>query len=120
VQSRSEIPQPYLRPLNNNSKKGATASSLANRANERFLDTYLRVILGEDGEGQQMVVDMQLIDTAGEDDTRGAAHYPSADVFLVCFSIISPSSFESITSRVRSNNKAELNHIHAFSHLRHV
>ena len=47
---------------------------------------------------------MQLIDTAGEDDIRGAAHYPSADVFLVCFSIISPSSFESITSRVRSNN----------------
>ena len=59
------------------------------------------MVLGEDDDGQQMVVDMQLIDTAGDDDdTRGPAHYPSADVFLVCFSIISPSSFESISNRV--------------------
>lgn len=45
-------------------------------------------------------VDVKLIDTAGEEhDTRGQLHYPSADVFLLCFSIISPTSLASILDK---------------------
>jgi hypothetical protein len=46
---------------------------------------------------------LRLIDTPGEmHDTRGPKHYPSADVFLICFSIISPTSVHSVLDRVRA------------------
>jgi hypothetical protein len=45
---------------------------------------------------------LRLIDTPGEmHDTRGPKHYSSADVFLICFSIISPTSVHSVLDRVR-------------------
>ncbi len=41
-------------------------------------------------------------DTAGQEeyDRLRSLCYPQTDVFLVCFSVISPSSFENVKSRV--------------------
>ncbi|KAL6062409.1 Ras-related C3 botulinum toxin substrate 2 [Balamuthia mandrillaris] len=62
-----------------------------------------------EGDGP-LVVDITFVDTAGElHNKRGEEHYPSADVFLLCFSIISPSSFQSVLNKwyptVREHNK---------------
>ena len=53
-----------------------------------------------------MVVDDQsvvldILDTAGQEDydRLRPLSYPQTDVFLVCFSIISPSSFENVRSK---------------------
>ena len=46
-----------------------------------------------------------LFDTAGQEDydRLRPLSYPSTDVFLVCFSIANPASFESTKERVISN-----------------
>jgi small GTP-binding protein len=51
--------------------------------------------------GRQMQLTMW--DTSGQDegDRNRAAAYQNTDVFLVCFSIISPFSFENIRTKVR-------------------
>jgi len=42
-----------------------------------------------------------LFDTTGfEDDPSRPLFYPVADVFLVCFSVVSPSSFENVKEKV--------------------
>ena len=42
-----------------------------------------------------------LFDTAGQEDYDNLRHlsYPNTDVFLICFSVVSPSSFENVTSK---------------------
>lgn len=46
-------------------------------------------------------VSLGLWDTAGQEDydRLRPLSYPQTDVFLICFSIASPSSFENVTSK---------------------
>lgn len=46
-----------------------------------------------------------LFDTAGQEDydRLRPLSYPQTDVFLVCFSVVSPSSFENVKEKVRNN-----------------
>lgn len=45
-----------------------------------------------------------LFDTAGQEDydRLRPLSYPQTDVFLVCFSVVSPSSFENVKEKVRA------------------
>uniref|UniRef100_A0A3B3ZTQ9 Uncharacterized protein n=1 Tax=Periophthalmus magnuspinnatus TaxID=409849 RepID=A0A3B3ZTQ9_9GOBI len=47
-----------------------------------------------------------LFDTAGQEDydRLRPLSYPQTDVFLVCFSVVSPSSFENVKEKVRHLN----------------
>ena len=44
-----------------------------------------------------------LFDTAGQEDydRLRPLSYPQTDVFLVCFSVVSPASFENVKEKVR-------------------
>lgn len=44
-----------------------------------------------------------LFDTAGQEDydRLRPLSYPQTDVFLVCFSVVSPSSFENVKEKVK-------------------
>lgn len=46
-----------------------------------------------------------LFDTAGQEDydRLRPLSYPQTDVFLVCFSVVSPSSFENVKEKVRKS-----------------
>lgn len=46
-------------------------------------------------------LNVQLCDTAGQDDfdPLRSLCYPETDVFLVCFSVVCPSSYHSVASR---------------------
>ena len=48
-----------------------------------------------------MPVSLGLWDTAGQEDydRLRPLSYPQTDVFLICFSVVSPSSFENVTSK---------------------
>ena len=48
-----------------------------------------------------------LFDTAGQEDydRLRPLSYPQTDVFLVCFSVVSPSSFENVKEKVRERGK---------------
>lgn len=45
-----------------------------------------------------------LFDTAGQEDydRLRPLSYPQTDVFLVCFSVVAPASFENIKEKVKS------------------
>ncbi|XP_024937762.1 rho-related protein racH isoform X1 [Cephus cinctus] len=59
-------------------------------------DNY-NVVVNVDGQP----VNVQLCDTAGQDDfdPLRSLCYPETDVFLVCFSVVCPSSYHSVASR---------------------
>ncbi|XP_053971700.1 ras-related C3 botulinum toxin substrate 1-like [Hylaeus anthracinus] len=59
-------------------------------------DNY-NVVVNVDGQP----VNIQLCDTAGQDDfdPLRSLCYPETDVFLVCFSVVCPSSYHSVSSR---------------------
>lgn len=46
-------------------------------------------------------INIQLCDTAGQDDLDSIRSlcYPETDVFLICFSIVSPSSYKHVESK---------------------
>ena len=48
-------------------------------------------------------VSLGLWDTAGQEDydRLRPLSYPQTDVFLICFSLVSPPSFENVTGKVR-------------------
>ena len=54
-----------------------------------------------------------LFDTAGQEDydRLRPLSYPQTDVFLVCFSVVSPSSFENVKEKVTSISCDSMNHI---------
>lgn len=49
-----------------------------------------------------------LFDTAGQEDydRLRPLSYPQTDVFLVCFSVVSPSSFENVKEKVRKPHES--------------
>jgi len=55
------------------------------------------VVVNVDGQP----LNVQLCDTAGQDDfdPLRSLCYPETDVFLVCFSVVCPSSYHSVASR---------------------
>jgi small GTP-binding protein len=58
-------------------------------------------------------ISLGLWDTAGQEDydRLRPLSYPQTDVFLICFSIVSPPSFDNVKAKVR------LRQLHAFAHL---
>ena len=62
-----------------------------------FLNHISELFLSVNGED----VRLMLWDTAGQEDydRLRPLSYPQTDVFLICFSVVSPSSFENVTSK---------------------
>lgn len=58
-------------------------------------------------------ISLGLWDTAGQEDydRLRPLSYPQTDVFLICFSIVSPPSFDNVKAKVR------LRQLHTFTHL---
>lgn len=65
--------------------------------NKHGISEFVAVVVNVDGQP----VNVQLCDTAGQDDfdPLRSLCYPETDVFLVCFSVVCPSSYHSVTSR---------------------
>ena len=59
-------------------------------------DTYLSTVKVKD-----LTVDFKLSDTSSQDDMEdlGAMTYANVDIFLICFSIIDPISFENVEKK---------------------
>ena len=55
-----------------------------------------------------------LFDTAGQEDydRLRPLSYPQTDVFLVCFSIVNPASYENAKEKVRNVIKAQISFFH--------
>ena len=55
-------------------------------------------------------VGLGLWDTAGQEDydSLRLLSYPQTDVFLICFSIVSPPSFDNVSTKVSPNNPSHL------------
>lgn len=51
-------------------------------------------------------INLGLWDTAGQEDydRLRPLSYPQTDVFLICFSLVSPPSFENVKTKVSSQN----------------
>ena len=83
-------------------------SALLTRFSENtFLPSYTTTI-GIDFNSRMIRVDhsickLEIWDTAGQEDydRLRPLSYPQTDVFLVCFSLVSPPSFENVRSKVQ-------------------
>src|SRR5215470_4058963 len=64
-------------------------------------------------------ISLGLWDTAGQEDydRLRPLSYPQTDVFLICFSLISPPSFDNVTAKVSSHGAAAGWWVHVVQHL---
>lgn len=78
----------YSEQINNN---------ILNQSNNTNIFYICSVVVNVDGQP----LNVQLCDTAGQDDfdPLRSLCYPETDVFLVCFSVVCPSSYHSVASR---------------------
>lgn len=62
-------------------------------------------------------INIGLWDTAGQEDydRLRPLSYPQTDVFLICFSLASPSSYENVTAKVQTHAHPHTTHIPTFS-----
>lgn len=69
----------------------------------------------------QQPISLGLWDTAGQEeyDRLRPLSYPQTDVFLVCFSVVSPPSFDNVKSKVRilmfPSNAREISRLTSFA-----
>ena len=63
-------------------------------------------------------INIGLWDTAGQEDydRLRPLSYPQTDVFLICFSLASPSSYENVTAKVQTHARPHTTHTDFLSH----
>ena len=88
----------------NNIYVSVTTDSRLQADSNNFIDTALQVF---DNYAVTVMIGgepytLGLFDTAGQEDydRLRPLSYPQTDVFLVCFSVVSPSSFENVKEKV--------------------
>lgn len=60
-------------------------------------------------------ISLGLWDTAGQEDydRLRPLSYPQTDVFLICFSLVSPPSYENVRTKVRKSGSKNCNQAHS-------
>ena len=79
----------------------SSAFNLSFSIRQNLSDTKIYILMYPCQVCDGVPVSLGLWDTAGQEDydRLRPLSYPQTDVFLICFSVVSPSSFENVTSK---------------------